>query len=307
MWLLLDRIINQLLNSWLTQSGGEVMILPFIALARPKQWLKNLMIYFPPLLGGSIFVPGLAGKGILPFVAFCLVSSAGYIINDIMDRQNDTQHSAKRDRPIAAGVIKPAHAICLSIVLIAVGLFVGASVSRIFCLPLLVYLIISIVYSVKLKNYPLVDMFCISAGFLLRLEAGAIVFQVKVSEWLFLSVFFLALFLSTGKRLGEQSLLQNGGEGHRKALHYYPPGFLEATMYMTASTVLVTYSMYVIARQNPLLLATVPLCCFGLLRYLLRVKDGLGGDPTDALLSDKPLLGVSILWAFIVAFSIYLR
>ena len=169
------------------------------------------------------------------------------------------------------------------------------------------YFVISLAYSIKLKEIALVDIFCISAGFLLRLQAGGVAFNVSISEWLFLSVLLLSVFLSTGKRLAEKLHLGNDAHHHRKALSAYPHGFLEGTMYMTGGSVLVTYSMYVISRHSTLLLYSVPLCCFGLLRYILRVQAGKGGDPTESLTRDVPLLIVGAVWVSLVGWGIYGR
>ena len=149
------------------------------------------------------------------------------------------------------------------------------------------------------------DIFCISACFLLRLEAGGSAFTIVISEWLFLSVFLLALFLSTGKRLSEKTCLGAAAVMHRKSLNAYPEGFLDGVMYMTGAAVLVTYTMYVISRHSTLLIYTVPLCSFGLLRYILRIRCGKGGDPTESLLKDVPLLIVGVVWAVMVGWGIY--
>ena len=140
---------------------------------------------------------------------------------------------------------------------------------------------------------------------MLRLEAGGVAFTIDISEWLFLSVFLLALFLSTGKRLSEKIRLGTAAVKHRKTLNEYPEGFLEGVMYMTGAAVLVTYTMYVISRHSGMLLYTVPLCSFGLLRYILRIKSGMGGDPTESLLKDAPLLIVGALWTVMVGWGIY--
>jgi 4-hydroxybenzoate polyprenyltransferase len=168
---------------------------------------------------------------------------------------------------------------------------------------LLGYLAVAVSYTLWLKNVPIVDLFCISAGFLLRLMAGGEVFGIAVSEWLFLSVFLLSLFLSTGKRLSEKYTLGEQAASHRKTLGEFPEGFLEGTMYMTGAAVLVTYTMYVISRHMQM--ATVILCTFGLLRYIFRIRAGQGGDPTESLLKDPILFGVGLLWALMVSWGIY--
>jgi 4-hydroxybenzoate polyprenyltransferase len=179
----------------------------------------------------------------------------------------------------------------------------GFFVSLPFLLTLLAYLILSSAYSFKLKDIPVVDIFCVSAGFLLRLHAGGLAYGVPISDWLFLTVFLLSLFLSLGKRIAEKQLLGEECACHRPVLDAYPMEFLHGTLYMTGSTVLVTYAMYVVA--HPGLLYTIPLCCFGLLRYMYRVIKNASGDPTEALLQDKVLLSVGLLWLILIGLAIY--
>lgn len=277
---------------------------PYVRMLRPAQWLKNLLLFFPPFLGGSLLVC-LKLSSITPFLAFCLVSSSTYILNDILDRDHDSHHPEKRNRPLPAGLISVRAAWLLSAFLLFAGAIAAWLVSASFLVLLAMYILISTAYSIKLKDFALFDIFCISSGFLLRLEAGGVAFNVIISEWLFLSVFLLSIFLSTGKRLSEKQRLGDAAENHRKALVTYPQGFLEGTMYMTGGSVLVTYTMYVISRHSSLLLYTVPLCVFGLLRYLLRIQLGKGGDPTESLTRDLPLLIVGLTWAVMVGWGIY--
>lgn len=281
----------------------RVNIASYIKILRPSQWLKNLMLFFPPFLGGVFFRPGVMEKGVIPFAAFSLAASSAYVFNDICDRHNDSHHPGKKNRPLPSGAISLPQACLLCALLLGSALWFGAAVSGIFLLLLVAYLVISAVYSLKLKEIPVVDLFCVSSGFLLRLQGGGEAFGIAISEWLFLSVFLLALFLSTGKRLGEMSSLGAGAGAHRKSLLAYPDGYLDGILSLSGSAVLVTYTMYVITRHA--LVYTVILCCFGLLRFIFRVKAGLGGDPTDSLLKDAPLLVVSLLWAFMVSWIVY--
>jgi len=276
-----------------------------VTLLRPRQWLKNLMLFFPPFLGGTFFYTPVLSRALIPFAAFCAASSATYILNDIFDREHDRHHPDKRTRPIASGQISPATARFMAAVLLIGGTLAAIYVSGTFLLILAAYSVISLLYSARLKELVLVDIFCISAGFLLRLQAGGSAFNIAISEWLFLSVFLLSVFLSTGKRLAEKQQLGDKAHHHRKSLTAYPKGFLEGILFMTGGSVLVTYSMYVISRHSPLLLYSVPLCCFGLLRYMLRVQSGKGGDPTESLTRDIPLLIVGILWVMLVGWGIY--
>jgi 4-hydroxybenzoate polyprenyltransferase len=281
------------------------MIANALKLLRIHQWLKNLMLFFPPFLGGMFFSECLVPRAILPFIAFCTASSATYILNDLLDRENDRHHPDKCLRPIASGLVSTTPAKVFVAVLLLCSVLIARNISSVFLLILSMYVVVSVAYSAKLKDIVLVDIFCISAGFLLRLQAGGAAFNIAISEWLFLSVFLLSVFLSTGKRLAEKQRLGDVAYHHRKALIAYPQGFLEGSMYMTGGSVLVTYTMYVITRHSPLLLYTVPLCCFGLLRYILRVQTGKGGDPTESLTRDIPLMIVGMAWVCLVGWGIY--
>lgn len=281
------------------------MLLTILKLCRVRQWLKNLMLFFPPFLGGTFFSDCLVPQALLPLIAFCTTSSATYILNDLFDKENDRHHPDKRTRPLASGDVSAVSALLFVAILLICSVLIARYISSIFLLLLAAYFTVSLAYSAKLKEIVLVDIFCISAGFLLRLQAGGAAFNVAISEWLFLSVFLLSVFLSTGKRLAEKQRLGDVAHDHRKVLLDYPKGFLEGILYMTGGSVLVTYTMYVISRQSPLLLYSVPLCCFGLLRYILRVQSGKGGDPTESLTRDVPLLIVGVAWVGLVGWGIY--
>ncbi len=225
------------------------------------------------------------------------------MLNDILDSENDALHPVKKTRPIPAGKIKKPEAAVLAALLFAAGLFSSLTISASFLYYVLVYIVITSLYSFHLKSSPVVDLFCISAGFLIRLQAGGEAFNIFISEWLFLSVFLLSIFLSTGKRLSEKRCLGTNAGSHRTSLDLYPEGFLEGAMYMTGSTVLVTYTMYVVTR--PSLIYTVPLCCYGLFRYIFRVKSGEGGDPTESLMKDWQLFCVGLVWVMMFGLGVY--
>ncbi len=280
------------------------MISVYLTIMRPTQWLKNLMLFFPPFLAGQILFPGVIIRGLVPFGAFCLVSSAGYILNDLTDRDRDVYHPLKRLRPIPSGAVSLSGARTFSAFLLTSGMMLAYFISIQFLLLLTGYFFISTIYSLRLKTIPVVDLFSISAGFLIRLQAGGELFHVPISPWLFLTVFLLAVFLSTGKRLSESHSLGDMAGEHRVSLAHYPPGFLSGSMYMTGGAVLVSYAMYTLNRQ--MLIYSVPLCLFGLLRYMFRVSSGKCGDPTESLLKDRVLFVVGLLWVVIVVWNIYL-
>lgn len=275
----------------------------YLKILRVHQWLKNLMLFFPPFLGGALLHPGMAQRGLLPFLAFSLASSATYVFNDLRDMERDRLHPQKNQRPLAAGEISNVEGLVLTGFLLLCSVFVGMQVSHRFLVFVGLYLLFSCLYSLALKDWPIVDVFCISLGFVLRLYAGGEAFGVYITDWLFLTVFLLALFLSLGKRYAEQTSLGALAGQHRLILEVYPEGFLEKAMYLCGGAVVVTYAIY--ALRYPYMVYTVPLCMFGLLRYLFRIKVGLTGDPTQALLCDLPLLCTSVTWVVMVAWSVY--
>lgn len=275
----------------------------YIHLLRPKQWVKNLMLFFPPFLGGTLFDIQALKVGLIPFLSFCLASSSSYVFNDILDSQRDAIHPIKRHRPLPSGAITPLSCCVLGLLLGGIAISLAWQISLPFFVILLGYICNSLVYTTKFKNMPLFDLFSISAGFLLRLLAGGLAFGVAISDWLFLSVFLLALFLSIGKRLGEKIALGATAGEHRESLVSYSETYLQGSMFMTGAVVLVTYTMYVISRHA--LIYTVPLCAFGLMRYVLRIESGKTGDPTESLLRDGPLFAVSLLWVVMVGWGIY--
>lgn len=264
------------------------------------------MLFFPSFLSGSICDAEVAAKGLPAFVAFCLASSSGYILNDLVDLEHDRIHPQKKCRPLPAGILTVQAAVVFAVFLLCGAVSLAALLLPLrFILLLLLYLLVTAIYSLRVKDIPLLDIFCVATGFIVRLQAGGEAFAVSVSDWLFLTVFLLALFLSIGKRLTEKRNLGSDAELHRKSLAGYPDGFLEGAMYLTGGAVLVTYSLYTISRGQ--LLHTVPLCCFGLLRYIMRVKSGQSGDPTESLLKDPALLIVSLFWVVSITVLIYGR
>ncbi|MDH3999112.1 MAG: UbiA family prenyltransferase, partial [Desulfuromonadales bacterium] len=147
-------------------------IKPYIKLLRPHQWLKNLMLFFPPFLGGVLFEPGLLQKGLVPFASFCMASSATYIFNDIRDRAQDRLHPVKRDRPLASGAVPLTHAIACGLILFAASIVIALKLPVVFLGWLMAYFGLSFAYSAGLKNQPVFDLFCVASGFVFRLFAG---------------------------------------------------------------------------------------------------------------------------------------
>lgn len=278
-------------------------LFPWIKLLRPKQWLKNLMLLFPPFLGGQLVGASIWADSIAPLAVFCLASSATYVFNDLLDADRDAVHPKKRHRPLANGQLSRKSASFLMVGMVFLSGYGAVMISGRFLSLVLGYGVVTCLYSIKLKDVAVVDLFCIAAGFLFRLEAGGEAFNVAISDWLFLSVFLLSLFLSIGKRLGEKICLGESAGEHRESLVSYSDSYLQGAMFMTGAVVLVTYTMYVVSQHA--LIYTVPLCAFGLMRYVLRIESGKSGDPTESLLRDGPLFSVSFMWVVAVGWSVY--
>jgi 4-hydroxybenzoate polyprenyltransferase len=245
----------------------------------------------------------MAIRGVLPFVAFCAASSTMYVFNDLIDHKRDAQHPVKKARPLPSERVTRGMAAILCGLLLVSTILLTWQLSVKFISLILAYMVSSALYSLMFKDLPIIDLFCISLGFVLRLYGGGEAFGVFISDWLFLTVFLLSIFLSVGKRYSERRSLGGDAGSHRRTLAVYPDGFLESAMYLSGAAVLVTYSIYAVS--TPMMVYSVPLCMFGLLRYLLRIKSGQSGDPTEALIRDFPLLATGILWVLMVGWSVY--
>lgn len=264
-----------------------------LALLRPRQWIKNGFVLAPLLFSGEFLDPSAVGPAVLAAVLFCLGASAVYIVNDWRDIARDQQHPTKRlTRPLASGALgKPAAATLL--VALYVALAAAAWVLPGVVAAIAVYVIVNLAYSFGLKNVPVVDIFLIGSGFVLRVYAGALALALPVSEWMFVTTLCLALYLAAIKRRQE---LQRAGTESREVLGRYSVRLIDRYAEMAATGALVFYSLFVMAAR-PELFITIPLVLFGLFRYWYVVETLGGGEsPTDALLADKPLIAVIALW-----------
>lgn len=242
-----------------------------------------------------IFIPS--------FLSFSFAASCGYIINDIIDREQDRHHDTKKHRPIAQGDISPLLASIIASALYLTAILLAGSVSARFEGYLIIYLFLTFLYSIYLKNYVIIDIFIVAFGFLVRIKAGGEAFNVEVTKWLFLTVFIVALFLATGKRLGEMISQGENAFKHRISLSGYSISFLEGILLFTASSALVTYALYVIENRGGMIY-TVLVAAFGLIRYIYVVKEGKG-DPTDVLLKDRQIMITGIIWVSMIGLIIY--
>lgn len=288
---------------------------------RPHQWVKNVFVLAALLFSlgeKAVQFGGLEGIGpqitqvLIAVAAFCLGSSAIYLINDVMDVESDRQHPTKCNRPIAAGLVSIPQAIAASIVCVVAALLLAHFASTEAGNIVIVvggYMVMNLLYSVRLKHIAIVDAFCIAAGFLLRVIAGGFAAEAPLSHWLVLCTLFLALFLALCKRRAEIDLLGDDRGSHRKILMEYTPAFLDQAVVVLAACTIVNYTMYTVAQDtiekfgNTNLMYTVPFVVFGLFRYLLLVQTQKGGgSPTRVLLGGDTVFVVNCLaWLGTVA------
>ncbi len=270
-----------------------VRIRGLIKLIRPKQWIKNGFVLAPLMFTGEFRDIHAVHQAIVAMLLFCLASSATYIVNDIRDIESDRRHPTKsKSRPLAAGVVDVPSAIFL-LVLIYIVLICGWFFAPQVIVVILAYLALNVAYTLVLKHKPVIDIFTIAIGFVLRVWAGAVALDVPVSGWMFVTTLCLALYLAAVKRSQELSL--NGHEG-REVLKHYSKALVDRYAEMSATCALVFYSMYVMS-SRPQLIITVPFVLFGLFRYWYVVDALDGGEsPTDSLIADWPLLLTVIAW-----------
>ena len=271
---------------------------------RVKSWLKNLFVFFPIVFSLEMFEIDRLIKAVVLTFAFCLVSSAIYILNDLMDVESDRKHELKKNRPIASGLFPIPFAWVLLILLMAAGLGLSFWVNYVALILTGSYIVINLLYSKWLKFAAIIDCFCIAAGFVLRVMAGGTIVDEGVSGWMFLTVMSLSLFMAFGKRRGELRIYSDGET--RDVLGTYDMGFLNGSIFMCAGLTLVFYSLWSITQKTSLVY-TVPFVMFIVIRYLLLVFKGRSdGDPTNLLLSDKILLITCALYALTMIGILYL-
>lgn len=263
-----------------------------LQLIRPKQWIKNGFVLAPLIFSGKFTDLASVGSALLAVVLFCLAASTIYIINDYHDIERDRQHPVKSKRPLASGKVSKGQAMTLLVVLYALlvwGYFLQPHV----VIVILIYLILNLAYTFVLKHQPVIDIFTIAIGFVLRVYAGAVALSVSVSSWMFVTTLCLALYLAAIKR--RQELVQNGKQG-RKVLQYYTISLVDRYAEIAATGALLFYSLFVMTIR-PAMVITIPLVLYGLFRYWFVVESLNGGEsPTDVLLSDWQLWVTVLLW-----------
>lgn len=283
----------------------------WLLLLRPQQWVKNGFVLAPLLFSGRMLERGAVLTAFEACLSFCLVASAVYIFNDIVDRARDRAHPVKCQRPIAAGRISVAGALPVAVALAVVALGLGWLIRPALAGILGSYLALNVLYTVRLKQVVILDVFCIATFFVLRLLAGAEAIRVVPSIWLLLCGGLLALYLGFAKRRHELLLLGEASATHRGVLAEYSPQFLDQMSTVLLAVTLVSYVMYTVspeklAEVGYALTYSTAFVLYGVFRYLYLVHQREQGSPTETLLTDRSLLGAVILWGAYCALAIYL-
>ncbi len=274
------------------------MLITLIRLLRIHHWLKNLFLFAAPFFAGALLKENVLLDAIPAFMSFSLGTSSIYIFNDIIDRKTDRLHPRKRHRPIASGRVSLKIAIIIAVVLLLVSFYWTYSIGRIFFLYLTLYITIQFIYTVKLKNVAILDIFFVAAGFVIRVLAGGAAFGITVSPWLFSTMLMISLVLACGKRLSEVKQLKEDANSHRTSLKQYSDNLLLNMLIISSATSLMSYTLYCI-EQSQELVYTLPVVTFGLFRYLMDTDKGKG-DATEALITDRVLSATVVLWLLMV-------
>lgn len=297
-----------------------MMLATLIESARPRQWIKNLLVYAGFLFTFGCVPTGWAFlKATEGFIAFCLLSSAAYLLNDLCDSSNDARHPTKKHRPITSGRLSEKAAAVAAVICLVWGLAITVWLGPLFAALAALYVIVTIAYNVALKHTVLIDVMTVSAGYVIRAFAGAAAIDVPASFWLAFCTLLLALFLSLCKRRAEMTVLQETAGDHRAILNHYTVPLLDQMISVVTASALMAYALYtyhtpttdvVTARwsfREHLLTATIPFVVYGIYRYLFLVYTRhLGGAPEVLFLKDRPLLLNVILWGIVSAATVYI-
>jgi 4-hydroxybenzoate polyprenyltransferase len=287
-----------------TLPGIPGKMLEIVRLMRPHQWVKNAFVFTGLLFGHAWHDEHLVALVLMVFAAFCLVSSSVYVLNDIIDVEQDRQHPKKRLRPLAAGTVSVASAAVLAAVLVSAGLLLGWLVSPAVLTILLGYALMNIAYSMHLKHVVILDVFIIATGFMLRILADTLGVGIPPSQWLLLCGLMVTLFLGFTKRRAELIALNEKKSDHRRVLEHYSPVLLDKMIGITAAGLIMSYSLYTVnpdtvrIHGTANLIYTVPFVMYGVFRYIyLLHHQSRGGDTAHDLVRDPHLLAVVCAWA----------
>ncbi len=276
---------------------------------RPRQWVKNVLVFTAPLAAGRLTERDVVWHGLLAFVAFCLISATVYLINDVRDVEEDRLHPRKRFRPVAAGEITPAAALLLAAVTGVLGFSLGFWVSGALGLTLTVYLVLQVLYSAFLKHLPVVDLAMVASGFLLRAVAGGVATDIPLSQWFLLVAAFGSFFMVAGKRYSEIKSV-GADAGTRRSLLRYSESYLRFAWMLAAVMVLISYSLWAFQNRGagvgglPWTAISIAPFTLGLMQYALEVDTGNAGEPEEVVLHDHVLQVIGLVWLVTIALGV---
>ena len=294
-----------------TESQARLLqeVFAVLGILRPRQWTKNLFLFAGLIFSQNLFNPSLFLKVLLAFVVFCLLSGSAYIINDIIDVDEDRKHYIKRNRPLASGRISVRKAVCVFSIVLAASLTAAFLLGNAFLAVGLLYFLLVTGYSLWLKHLVIIDVFAVASGFLLRAVAGGVVIGVRISPWLLICTLLLALFLALIKRRHEYVALGNNGTEHRRVLADYSLSYLDQLISIVTASTIMAYSLYTFtAGRTEYFMLSIPFVIYGIFRYLFLVhKKDMGGSPEDVLLKDRPFIVNICLWVLVCVVILYLE
>ena len=288
------------------------MLIALIKTMRPRQWTKNVFIFAAIVFDKQLFIVDSFLRTIAGAALFCLISSCVYIFNDISDVESDRKHPEKKNRPIAAGKLSVNVAWMAGIALVIITLGLAFLLAKAFCAVLVVYFVLNMAYSKWLKHIPIVDVFVLAAGFVLRVHAGVTLIHVeRFSPWLYVVMTLLSLFLGFGKRRAELSLLAQGAGSHRKVLEGYTLPLPDQFIMIVSGTTIIAYSLYTFSApnvpKNDSMMLTIPFVVYAIFRYLYLIHvEQAGGSPEEILITDRPFQIAMGMWAVAVLAVFYL-
>lgn len=288
------------------------MVRALLVSLRPRQWTKNFFIFAALLFSKNIFDGAKVGSVLGAFLIFCIMAGSTYLFNDLIDIDKDCLHPEKCRRPIASGSLPVGFARIATVLLLLLSLGGAYVLSTPFFVVAAAYLLLQVVYSLVLKHVVILDVMAITAGFALRVLAGAVVINVAISSWLIICTLLLALFLALCKRRHELTLLADSAQTHRSVLGHYSIPLLDQMISVVTSSTVIAYALYTLSDQTitkfgtPNLVYTVPFVIYGIFRYLYLVHiKNAGGSPEMLLVTDIPLLSGIALWGIAAAAIIY--
>lgn len=289
------------------------MLKVYFNLLRVPQWIKNFFIFVPLIFSKHLFDIEYFKTSLLGFAIFCVVSSSIYIINDLIDIEEDKVHPTKKFRPIAAGLISKNLANVIAIILALLTFSLLPLTNFYFSAAVISYYIITILYSFKLKHIVILDVFTIAAGFMIRILAGAFIINVEISSWLILTTMFISLFLAVMKRRSElKHNVNKENTTTRKVLAQYSNEFVNQMSTVTSAGVIICYALYTVSQRTVTvfrtenLIYTTPFVVFGIFRYMYLVYVGQKGEnAAEIILSDVPMIVNLVLYVAAVTLILY--